>query len=44
MRKRTRLLISLFLLPILLSGCLVVPWDDGYYGGGHRGHRHYDRW
>ena len=40
MRKRSMFLISLILLPTLLSGCIVVPlWDDGYGGGHHHGGR-----
>lgn len=32
---------SMMLLPILLSGCIVPPyWDDGY-GYGHGGRHHH---
>jgi len=38
MRKRSIMLISLVLLPALLSGCIIPPWwDDGYGYGGHHG-------
>lgn len=43
MKKRTRLLIAIFVLPTLLSACIIVPWDDGYYyRGGHHHGGYYD--
>jgi hypothetical protein len=50
MRKPIRSIMWLLALPVLLSGCIIVPWDSGYgedhYSrGGHRGgyDRGYDR-
>ena len=41
MKKIIRLLLTILVLPALLSACIVVPWDDGYYHGGyhHDGYR-----
>ena len=44
MTKRIRLLIGLVLVPVLLSGCIVVPgWygDDYDYDGGYHHHYYY---
>lgn len=43
MKKKMRLLIAIFALPALLSACVVVPWDDGYYNGGHHHGGYHDR-
>ena len=52
MKRRTMMLIlGVFLLPTLLSACIVTPLDDGYYrdryddGYGRRDghHHHHDR-
>ena len=51
-RRMMMLLVGAFLLPTLLSACIVAPLDDGYYrdrydndGYGRRDghHHHHDR-
>ncbi|WP_198419381.1 hypothetical protein [Geomonas terrae] len=42
MKKLTRILLALVVLPALLTGCLLVPVDDGYYHGRHHGGGYYD--
>ena len=34
----------LFLAALTLSGCLLVPIDDGYRRGGYYDRGHYDRY
>lgn len=36
-KNTVRLLVALFLLPAVLSACIVVPVDDYYRGGHHHG-------
>ncbi|WP_198419499.1 MULTISPECIES: hypothetical protein [Geomonas] len=42
MKKLTRILLALVVLPALLAGCILVPVDDGYYHGRHHGGGYYD--
>jgi hypothetical protein len=40
MRKTIKLLIAMFLVSGMLSGCIVEPWWGGHgHGGGHGDHR-----
>lgn len=39
-----RLLLLLLVSLVLLSGCILVPVDDGYNRGGSRGGYHGDRY